>query len=149
MIQGGAGTFLGRFLSPGTNRRQDQWGGCLENRIRLVLHIIDRIHEAAGRDLILEFRMSGAEFLPDGYTIEEGVKIAKALDGKVDIIYVEAGMDVSKDLYAGKFLSMGIMHGSNTRLVADRVEIATALLELKTVFRGSAVIGTFPLLKGM
>lgn len=119
VIQGGTGTFLGRFLSPGMNRRQDRWGGSLENRMRLVFHIIDRIREAAGRNLILEFRMSGAEFLPDGYTIEEGVKIAKALDRKVDIIYVEAGVDSSKDFYAAKFLDMGITHGSNIRLAAE------------------------------
>lgn len=118
VIQGGFGTFLGGFISPGTNRRKDRWGGSLENRMRLALQIIDRIYEMAGSDLILEFRMSGAEFLPGGYTVEEGIKIAKILDGRVDIIYVEAGVDHAKNTFSGKYPSMGILHGSNIRLAA-------------------------------
>lgn len=119
VIHGETGTFLGNFISQRENDRKDQWGGNFENRMRLVLSIIEKIHEAVGNKLIIEFCMSGAEFISNGYTVEEGIEIAKALDQKVDILYVAAGVDGGKDSFYKKYPAMGILHGSNIRLASE------------------------------
>lgn len=119
VIHGETGTFLGSSISPGGNNRTDQWGGSFENRMRLVLCIVEEIHKAVGSELILEFCMSGAEFVSDGYTVEEGIEIAKALDQKVDILHVAAGVDSVKDSFCKNYPFMGILHGSNIRLASE------------------------------
>lgn len=131
VISGMTGTLLGDFLSPARNRRADRWGGDLENRVRLGLRIIEKIREAAGDGLLIEFRISGAEFIPDGYTSEEGIEIAKRLDKKADILYVAAGTDPQKDVFFSKYPSMGILHGCNLRLAGEvrknvSIPVATA-----------------------
>lgn len=89
-IHGGHGWLISQFLSDLNNHRTDQYGGCLENKARFPLMIVDRIRERCGDDLILEFRLSGEESTPGGISIEETVEFAKLLDGKVDIIHVSA-----------------------------------------------------------
>ncbi len=91
MVHGGHGWLLHQFISPLTNHRTDQWGGSLENRMRFPLLVIEKIRARVGRSFPIEIRISGAERCTGGYGIEEGVGIAKMLDGKVDLIHVSAG----------------------------------------------------------
>ena len=88
LIHGGHGWLLGQFMSPSMNHRTDRWGGSLENRMRFPLLVIEKVREAVGGDFPIEFRMSGAELTKDGYGLDEGIAMAKAIDGKVDIIHV-------------------------------------------------------------
>ncbi len=90
-IHGGHGWLLSQFFSRNVNKRTDAWGGSLENRLRLPLAVVESVRKAVGRRFPIEIRISGSECNPDGYDIEEGVQLAKALDGKVDIIHVSAG----------------------------------------------------------
>ncbi|WP_230397401.1 oxidoreductase [Novisyntrophococcus fermenticellae] len=93
MIHGGHGWLMSQFISPYTNTRTDEWGGSSrENRMRLPLAVIERIRQKCGADFPIEFRMSGDECNPAGYGIEEGIEIAKMLDGKVDLIHVSTGV---------------------------------------------------------
>ena len=91
LIHGGHGWLLGQFASPYFNRRTDNWGGSLENRMRFSLLVIEKVREAVGPDFPIEFRMSGEECIPGGYDVNEAVEMAKMIDGKVDIIHVSAG----------------------------------------------------------
>ena len=79
-IHAGHGHLLGSFLSPATNRRGDNFGGSLQNRVRFVTEIIEQANRAVGDDFPIGVRISGDEFLPDGITIEESPAIAKALE---------------------------------------------------------------------
>ncbi|MDR3278571.1 MAG: FAD-dependent oxidoreductase, partial [Oscillospiraceae bacterium] len=90
-LHGGHGWLLAQFLSPGVNTRRDRWGGSLENRMRFPLAVVEAVRRAVGSGIPIEMRISGAEHTPDGYDIDEGIEIAKALDGKVDLIHVSAG----------------------------------------------------------
>lgn len=119
LIHGGHGWLLGQFMSPSMNKRTDRWGGSLENRMRFPLLVIEKIREAVGPRFPIEYRMSGAEFTPDGYTIEEGVEMAKMLDGKVDIIHVSAGVHEDPDVFVITHPSMFIEHGCNVFLAAE------------------------------
>jgi 2,4-dienoyl-CoA reductase-like NADH-dependent reductase (Old Yellow Enzyme family)/thioredoxin reductase len=91
MLHGGHGWQIHQFISPRDNKRTDEWGGSTEKRMRFPLAVIEAIRKRIGYAIPIEFRMSGMEGLPDGYDIDEGIKIAQALDGKVDIIHVSAG----------------------------------------------------------
>jgi len=90
-LHGGHGWLISQFMSPRDNKRTDRWGGSLENRMRFPLAVVDSIRWAVGPATPIEMRISGSECLDDGYDIDEGVRIAKALDGKVDLIHVSAG----------------------------------------------------------
>lgn len=91
MLHGGHGWLLHQFISPITNHRTDQWGGSLENRMRFPLLVIEKMRAVVGRQFPIEIRISGTEYANGGYGLEEGVEIAKLLDGKVDLIHVSAG----------------------------------------------------------
>ena len=92
------GYLIQEFLSPYTNRRTDEYGGSFENRMRFVTNIIRKIREKCGTDFPLVVRLSVDEFyreigeLENGYTLEEGVRIAKRLEELgVDAIDVSSG----------------------------------------------------------
>jgi 2,4-dienoyl-CoA reductase-like NADH-dependent reductase (Old Yellow Enzyme family)/NADPH-dependent 2,4-dienoyl-CoA reductase/sulfur reductase-like enzyme len=119
LIHGGHGWLLGQFSSPSMNRRTDRWGGSLENRMRFSLLVVEKVREAVGPDFPIEFRMSGAEYTKGGYTIKEGIEIAKMLDGKVDIIHVSAGIHEDMEVFTYTHPSMFIDHGYNVHLAAE------------------------------
>ena len=91
MVHAGHGWLLHQFHCPKSNRRTDKWGGSPENRCRFTVAVIDEIHRRCGRDFPVEVRISGSEAFEGGYGIEEGVEIAKQLDGHADIIHVSCG----------------------------------------------------------
>lgn len=80
------------FLSPLTNRRTDQYGVSLANRLRFLLEVIDRIHSETGSSRILGVRIPGDEFQPGGLTLDDMKEVARILDetGKVDYLNVIA-----------------------------------------------------------
>ena len=83
---------FGGFLSLKTNRRTDEYGPqSLENRLRFLNECCDAIHEAAGKDFLIELRMSGQ--LPDGagFTIDDACEMAKIVENHADILHVHAG----------------------------------------------------------
>lgn len=92
-LHGASGYLLEEFMSPLINRRTDEYGGELENRLRLVHEIIDRIRERCGRGFVLGIRICGDELVPGGLTLEDAKEIAQRLAGtdKLDYIDVIAG----------------------------------------------------------
>ena len=93
------GYLLQQFLSPYTNKRTDEYGGSFENRMRIVLEIIEDIRRKCGPDYVLGCRVSVEEFLgnigvtEDYIHIQDGVKICMALEkAGVDFINVSCGL---------------------------------------------------------
>ncbi|MCF2662545.1 FAD-dependent oxidoreductase [Pseudoflavonifractor phocaeensis] len=117
-IHGGHGWLLGQFLSDLDNHRTDEYGGCLENKARFPLMVIDRIRQKCGKDLIIEFRLSGDETLEGGITPEETVELAKLLDGKVDIIHVSAATFHTTDTVCRMLPTVFTPRGCNTDIAA-------------------------------
>lgn len=80
------GYLLQQFLSPYTNQRTDEYGGSFENRMRFLLNILHGIKERCGKDFPVVVRLTADECYEKigekgkGYTLEDGVKIAKALE---------------------------------------------------------------------
>jgi thioredoxin reductase len=92
LIHAGHGWGLHQWLSPSINTRTDKWGGPdIENRARIVVAVCDAVRKEVGPGFPIEIRISGSECHKGGYDVEEGVKIAKQLEGHVDLIHVSAG----------------------------------------------------------
>ena len=122
LIHGGHGWLLHQFMSSHLNTRTDKWGGSLENRMRFPLAVVDSIRRAVGPRFPIEYRMSGAEWTctdTPGYDIDEGVRFAKLLDGKVDIIHVSAGTHESVESVTISHPSMFLPDGANSRYAAE------------------------------
>lgn len=78
-VMGSEGYFINQFLVEHTNRRNDEWGGSFENRMRLPVEIVSRIREAVGRDFIIVYRLSILDLIPNGQSWDEVVRMAKAI----------------------------------------------------------------------
>jgi 2,4-dienoyl-CoA reductase-like NADH-dependent reductase (Old Yellow Enzyme family)/thioredoxin reductase len=89
----GYGALVDQFWSPISNRRDDRWGGSLENRLRFAVELCRRIRAMAGDNFIIGMTVSGAEPVPGGLTIEDKQEIAAYLDtrGLVDYFSVGTG----------------------------------------------------------
>jgi len=95
------GYLIQQFLSPHTNKRRDEYGGSLDNRMRFLLEIIAAVREACGRDFPLMVRLSVDECYDKagrpgtGYGLEEGLEMARRLEqAGIDAIDVScAGYD--------------------------------------------------------
>lgn len=93
-IHMGMGFVLNRFLSPPTNLRTDEYGGSLENRLRISLEVIKSIQDAVGKDFPLSCRISADEFMEGGHTVEDSKKVAVFLEkAGAHLIDVEAGWE--------------------------------------------------------
>jgi 2,4-dienoyl-CoA reductase (NADPH2) len=79
-VMGSEGYLLNQFLCARTNRRQDRWGGSIENRMRLPVEVVRRIRAAAGRDFIVMYRHSVLDLVEGGNTWDEVVTVARALE---------------------------------------------------------------------
>lgn len=119
LVHAGHGWLIHQFISPAMNKRTDKWGGSLENRMRFPLLILEKIREAVGPNYPIEFRMSGAECDEGGYTIEEGIEIAKLVDGIVDLIHVSAGVHENPEVFGITHPSMFVEEGCNVELAAQ------------------------------
>jgi len=96
-VHGAHGFLLNQFLSPLTNKRADDYGGSLENRLCLALEIITGVREELGRAFPLLYRLGADDLLPGGLTIEEGARAAKMIaDAGVNIIDVSGGLGGSR-----------------------------------------------------
>ena len=96
-IHGAHGFLLSQFLSPLTNKRTDDYGGPLENRLRLALEIITGIKEELGSSFPLLYRLGAEDLFPGGLSLEEGARAAKIIaDASVNIIDVSGGLGGSR-----------------------------------------------------
>jgi 2,4-dienoyl-CoA reductase-like NADH-dependent reductase (Old Yellow Enzyme family) len=77
---------INQFFSPLTNRRQDEYGGELINRIRIHLEILKAVREAVGQDFLILVRLGASDYREGGTTIDDSMVAARAFEA--------AGMDV-------------------------------------------------------
>ncbi len=78
-IHAGHGYLISQFLSPYTNRRRDQYGGSLQNRMKFMQMCMNEVMEAAGSDMAVVAKTNMRDGFKGGNGIEEGLEIAKEL----------------------------------------------------------------------
>jgi 2,4-dienoyl-CoA reductase-like NADH-dependent reductase (Old Yellow Enzyme family) len=89
---GYGGYLLASFLSPFSNHRTDEYGGSIENRMRIVSRVIDAVRHEVGPDFLVGMNLQGHDFSPGGLQVSDAQQIAQALtaSGKIDYLCVKA-----------------------------------------------------------
>ncbi|MEY4515968.1 MAG: hypothetical protein RL180_314, partial [Pseudomonadota bacterium] len=90
-VMGSEGYLLNQFLSRHVNQRTDDWGGNIDNRMRLAVEIVKAIREAVGEKFIISFRLSMLDLVHDGNTMDEVVLVAQALE-KAGVTLLNTGI---------------------------------------------------------
>ncbi|QOY62095.1 NADH:flavin oxidoreductase/NADH oxidase [Lysobacter sp. H21R4] len=86
------GYLLHQFLSPLSNRREDDYGGSFQNRIRLLLEVLDAARNEWPADLPLWVRISATDWAEGGWDIEQSIALSRLLAGHgVDLVDVSSG----------------------------------------------------------
>lgn len=99
-IHGAHGYLISSFNSPYTNRRDDKWGGSLENRMRFLMETYRSIRAKVGDDFPVFVKLNAEDFLDGGIEIDESVQIARTLaEEGIDAIEISGSMYES---YPGK-----------------------------------------------
>ncbi len=95
-LHGAHGYLLHEFLSPLSNKRTDEYGGSFENRIRLLLEIIEGVKESWPEENPLFVRISASDWTEGGWTAEDSAELGKVLITKgVDLIDCSSGGNVA------------------------------------------------------
>jgi 2,4-dienoyl-CoA reductase (NADPH2) len=79
-LMGSEGYLVTQFLATRTNRRRDEWGGPLENRMRFAVELVERTRRAVGSDFIIVFRVSALDLVEGGLALSETRTLARALE---------------------------------------------------------------------
>ncbi len=91
-IHGAHGYLLTNFFSPTTNHRSDLYGGSLENRMRIYLEVYRDIRKKVGPDFPVTIRLSGTDYEPDGFGIDDTIALCKALEKEgIDALHISGG----------------------------------------------------------
>ncbi|MGU3315282.1 MAG: NADH:flavin oxidoreductase/NADH oxidase [Sphingomonas sp.] len=102
-LHGAHGYLLHQFLSPLSNRRTDDYGGSLENRMRFPLEVHDAVRAAFPADKPVTMRVSGSDWVEGGWDAEQTVAFARALEarGCAAIHVSSGGLDPRQQIPAG------------------------------------------------
>jgi 2,4-dienoyl-CoA reductase-like NADH-dependent reductase (Old Yellow Enzyme family)/thioredoxin reductase len=91
-IHGGHGYLINQFFSLYSNRRKDEYGGNLENRMRFPLSVCRRVRELTGNDFVVGFRLSAQEYAPIETPIQDVIELSQRLEKEgVDLLHISAG----------------------------------------------------------
>ena len=119
-IHAAHGYLLHQFLSPLCNKRNDEYGGSFENRIKLLLEVLEAVKTEWPNDLPLFVRISGTDWAAGGWNEDESVKLAKILK--------EKGVDVIDCSSGGAVPYQNIPEGPNYQVpIAERIKKETGI----------------------
>lgn len=91
-LHGAHGYLISQFLSPLTNKRTDQWGGSIENRMRFLIDAYQAVRDATSENFIISVKLNSADFQRGGITEEDVITVFKAIDAAgIDIIEISGG----------------------------------------------------------
>lgn len=136
-IHAAHGYLLSSFLSPRANRRDDIYGGALENRARFLLETVAATREAVGPDFPISVKLNSADFQRGGFAFEDSLQVAQWLaEAGIDLLEISGG-----NYEQPKLLGIEGMEGeekqniapSTARREAYFVEFALAMQEKVTV----------------
>jgi len=124
-LHGGHGNLIQQFLSPLTNRRDDEYGGSAERRRRFALEVASAVRAAAGPDFVVGLRLSAEEDHEGGLTLADTREIAPAVvaAGRLDYVNVTSGSDLTAWSQAHHYAPMYLQSGHMRRLARGIREV--------------------------
>ncbi len=91
-IHAAHGYLISQFLSPLVNRRQDRWGGALENRARFLMEAVRRVRGALGASRTVAVKLNSSDFQRGGFSPEDAMEVVRMLDGAgIDLLELSGG----------------------------------------------------------
>jgi 2,4-dienoyl-CoA reductase-like NADH-dependent reductase (Old Yellow Enzyme family) len=139
-IHGAHGYLLHQFLSPLSNRRDDEYGGSLDNRMRFPLEVFRAVRAAFPEARPVTMRLSGTDWVPGGWDIEQTVALSQALEaeGCAGIHVSSGGLDPRQQIPIGPNYQVPL-----ARAVKQAVNIPVTAVGLITDFeQAEAIVGT-------
>jgi 2,4-dienoyl-CoA reductase-like NADH-dependent reductase (Old Yellow Enzyme family)/thioredoxin reductase len=98
-IHGAHGYLINQFMALNSNKRDDRYGGSFDNRIRFLLELLADIKAKAGRDYPVGIRINGNDFIKNGWTLDDTLRLAPLLEAAgADYLHVSAGVYGSTEL---------------------------------------------------
>lgn len=124
-LHGAHGYLIHSFLSPFTNRRTDQYGGSLENRMRFGLEVYEAVRAVWPDDKPVGFRVSASDWIDGGWTPEETVEFARRLDAMgCDFMDVSSGgLDPQQEIETGPGYQTGF--AAAVKAAVTRMKVVT------------------------
>jgi 2,4-dienoyl-CoA reductase-like NADH-dependent reductase (Old Yellow Enzyme family) len=97
----GHGYLLSSFLSPGTNRRRDRYGGSLENRARFPLRVVRAVRDEVGDEVEVHAKLGMTDGVRGGLQVRDSLEVASMLEaqGTLDAIQLSAGSSLMNPMY--------------------------------------------------
>ncbi len=111
-IHAAHGYLLHEFLSPLSNKRTDSYGGSFDNRIRIVIEVVDAVRAVWPDDKPLFVRFSASDWVDGGWTVAETAELSKRLaDHGVDLVDVSSGgLDAAQQIALGPGYQVPFAH---------------------------------------
>jgi 2,4-dienoyl-CoA reductase-like NADH-dependent reductase (Old Yellow Enzyme family)/thioredoxin reductase len=131
-LHGAHGYLISQFLSPYFNRRTDEFGGSLENRMRFLLELFKRVKQTVGGDYPVGVRLSADEFWPGGITLEESTVTARTLE-EVGAAYI----DIGSGTFESHHRSIDIMRDPEDWKLPMCAAIKKAVINIPTIAGGN------------
>ena len=123
-IHGAHGYLLNQFMSSFSNKRTDEYGGTLMNRMRFPLEVIAAVREAVGPDYPIFFRFNTCDYVEGGIELPEAVVMAKMLEeAGVDALHCTQGMFASKQTIIGPGFIPPMSFANNAATIKASVQI--------------------------
>ena len=98
-IHGAHGYLINQFMARNSNKREDHYGGSFDNRIRFLMELLADIKAKAGCDYPVGIRINGNDFIKDGWTLDDTLRLAPLLEtAGADYLHVSAGVYGSTEL---------------------------------------------------
>lgn len=146
-IHGAHGYLLHQFLSPLSNRRDDEYGGTLENRARLLLRVVDVVRAEAGPEVPVFVRVSATDHAEGGFTPEEAAAVSEwATERGADLIDVSSGGLVPHqriDVFPGYQVPLAETVRQGGRIPVSAVGLITAAAQAEQVLADGAADAIF------
>jgi len=130
-IHFGHGYGISQFISPKTNKRKDEYGGSLENRMRFALEVLEEVRKNVGDDYPLLGKISMTDGVPGGVTYEDSVEIASMLErGGIDVIVCSGGTSSMNPmlLFRGDSLAPGLIKHESSVLMKIGIKLSEPLM---------------------
>ncbi|WP_311257661.1 NADH:flavin oxidoreductase/NADH oxidase [Microbacterium sp. WCS2018Hpa-9] len=146
-VHGAHGYLLHQFLSPLSNLRDDEYGGSLENRARLLLRVVDMIREVAGDGVPVFVRISATDHAEGGFTPDEAATVsAWATEHGADLIDVSSGGLVAHQqisVFPGYQVQLAETVRQGGRIPVSAVGLITAAEQAEQVLADGAADAIF------
>jgi 2,4-dienoyl-CoA reductase-like NADH-dependent reductase (Old Yellow Enzyme family) len=140
-VHGAHGYLISQFLSPLANRRDDDWGGSLENRARFLREVVRACRRAAGDDFPIGVKLNSSDFQQGGFSADECLQVVRWLG--------EDGVDLL-ELSGGSYEQPSMMGARGVRGAPDAQPVAESTRRREAYFleyaRAVRAVATMPVM---